>query len=97
MYFRFTVRHFEFPVSPQQISVHISSTLNSSNLTQLKSALRFHFCDLHSVFSMNFRFGVRHLEFRQNGRSHNTADYTVELLDPENMGIGPESRSYHVG
>ena len=89
-YFRFHGRHFEFSVDLQSISIHIWSTLNSSNLNQLKSALCFHFCDLHGMLSCNFRFGVRHLEFWQNGASHNIGNYTTELPGPENMGIDVE-------
>jgi hypothetical protein len=39
------------------------------------------------MVSKYFRFSVRHLDFRWNGASHNVGNYTVEILDPENMGM----------
>ena len=39
------------------------------------------------MFSKHFRFRVRHLDFRWNGASHKVGNYTIELLDPENMGV----------
>ena len=39
------------------------------------------------MFSIHFRFRVRHLDFRRNGASDEDGTNTVELLDPENMGV----------
>jgi hypothetical protein len=39
------------------------------------------------MVSKYFRFSDRHLDFQWNAASHNVGKYTVENLDPENMGI----------
>ena len=45
------------------------------------------------MVSNNFRFDVRHLDFRSNGVSHEVGNYTIEILYPENMGVDTEIMS----
>ena len=42
---------------------------------------------MRAMLSKHFRFRVRHLDFRWNGASHKVGNYTVEFLDPENVGV----------
>ena len=42
------------------------------------------------LFFTRFRFPVRHLDFRQNGASDKVGTNTVEIFDPENIGVDTE-------
>ena len=63
---------------------------NSADPTLSKFQIYLHFSGMGVLFFTRFRFPVRHLDFRQNGASDKVGTNTVEIFDPENIGVDTE-------